>query len=96
MWETAQCIVIVTAKGYETLSRQSIKRSLFVRLFLGDGPGETQDETLDEQWTVVWTNDTLPKAILKLGAILIEYYGGLGHKRGPYGGVDCVCGYRVP
>ncbi len=71
-WEAAQCDVIVTTKGYETLSRQSIKRNLFVMLFLGDGPGETQDQELDELWTVLWTGEALPRAIAKLPSIHID------------------------
>ncbi len=81
-WESAQCIVIVTTKGYDTLSRQSIKRSLFVRLFLGDGPGESQDEVLDDFWTVLWTGEPLPREVAKLSSIHIDNHGGLRHNIG--------------
>ena len=72
--------MITTKKGYETLSRQAIKRGLFPRLFVGDGPGEANESNqLDEDWAVVWTNDTLVKAEAKLGSLPVEQYGGLRH-----------------
>ena len=69
---------------------------LFPRLFIGEGPGEAKEnDKLDEDWAVVWTNEELPRDIAKLDQIPAQHYGGLRHKRGPRGGADWVYGYRV-
>ena len=52
------------------LSRQAIKRGLFPRVLMGDGPTEASDDyQLDSDWAMVWTRESLGRAIAKLEAI---------------------------
>ena len=69
---------------------------MLIRLFLEDQEGGAQDLLPDKEWTVLWTDEDLPKVAARMPTIHLHYFGGIRHKKGPWGGKSFQYGFRVP
>ena len=96
-WECVNATIVLTKRGYDIFSKRAIERGLFPGLFLGHGQSESTGLCMpDEGTTMVWTTESVPHVLKKIGLITKHNYAGIRHRKAEKQGILTPMGTALP